>query len=104
MANIMAARIFGCLVSFCASEAAGGTLPAATVSGVKTMQALTENTLIESFEQARANGELSQNFDCKSNAVLIGLLINGSAAMARGGKPIEEVRAAFALSLAGLDL
>ncbi len=94
----------GCLVSSCASEAAGGTLPADNVGEVRSMQALTEKSLVESFEQARASGELNEDFDSKSNAVLIGLLINGSAAMARSGKPIEEVRAAFAMSLAGLDL
>jgi hypothetical protein len=35
-------------------------------------------------------------------AILVGLLIHGSAIMARSGKGIDEVRAAFALSLTGL--
>ena len=67
-------------------------------------KALAENTLIESFDKAKAQGELSKDFDSKRNAMLIGLLINGSAVMARSGKPIEDLRAAFGLSLAGLDL
>lgn len=94
----------GCLVSSSVSETASGTLPANTVGEVKSMQVLTENRLIECFDEAKASGELGQDFDSRSNAVLIGLLIHGSAVMARSGKPVEEVRKAFALSLAGLDL
>ena len=94
----------GCLVSSSASETASGSLPADTIDEVKSMQVLTENRLIECFDQARVKGELSQEFDSRSNAVLIVLLIHGSAVMARSGKPIEEIRAAFALALTGLDL
>ena len=94
----------GCLVSSCVSETAGGTIPADTVSEVKSMQLLTENMLIEFFDKARARGELGKQFDSRENALLIGLLIHGSAVMARSGKPIAEVRAAFALALAGLSI
>jgi AcrR family transcriptional regulator len=94
----------GCLVSSCVSETASGTLPADTVDEVKSMRVMTENTLIECFDKAKASGELNKDFDSKINAVLIGLMIHGSAVMARSGKPLEEVRAAFALSLAGMDL
>jgi len=92
----------GCLVSSSVSETASGTLSADTIGEVKNMQVLTENRLIEFFDKAKANGELDQNFNSKNNALLIALLIHGSAIMARSGKRIEEVRAAFALSLAGL--
>ena len=92
----------GCLVSSSVSETASGTLSADTIGDVKNMQVHTENMLIEFFDKARARGELGKQFDSRENALLIGLLIHGSAVMARSGKPIEEVRAAFALALAGL--
>ena len=92
----------GCLVSSCASETAGGIIPADTVGEVKNMQVLTENRLMEFFDKAKTSGELGKEFDSSNNAVLIGLLIHGSAIMARSGKQIDEVRAAFALALAGL--
>jgi AcrR family transcriptional regulator len=92
----------GCLVSSCVSETAGGIIPADTVGEVKSMQVFTENRLIEFFDKTKANGELGEAFDSSNNAVLIGLLIHGSAIMARSGKQIDEVRAAFALALEGL--
>ena len=92
----------GCLVSSSVSETASGNLPKDTISEVKDMQVFTENMLIEFFDKAKASGELGKNFNSKTNAVLIGLLIHGSAIMARSGKRIEEVRAAFALALVGL--
>jgi AcrR family transcriptional regulator len=92
----------GCLVSSSVSETASGNLSKDTIIEVKDMQVLTENMLIEFFDKAKASGELGKNFNSKTNAVLIGLLIHGSAIMARSGKRIEEVRAAFALAMVGL--
>jgi AcrR family transcriptional regulator len=94
----------GCLVSSSVSETASGTLSADTIGDVKNMQVHTENMLIEFFDSAKGRGELGKDFNSKDNAVLVGLLIHGSAIMARSGKSIDEVRAAFALSLTGLGL
>ena len=94
----------GCLVSYCASESAGGTLPDDTVGDVKSMQATTEERLLEFFQQARASGEFDSNLDSRVSAMMIGLLINGSAVLARSGRSIDEVREAMTASLAGLNL
>lgn len=88
----------GCLVSSSATESASNNLPEDTVCAVKNMQKLTESSLIECFDQAKAAGELPKDFDSKKKATLIGLLLNGSAVMSRSGKPIEEIRAAIDLS------
>jgi len=94
----------GCLVSACAGEAASGVLSSNTVREIKSMQEHTEDMLIAFFDKARASGELDKNFESRINAVLIGLLIHGSAVMARSGKNIDDIRDAFGLMLDGLKI
>ena len=94
----------GCLVSACSGEAASGVLSNSTVREVKSMQEHTENMLIAFFDKARTSGELDKNFESRINAVLIGLLIHGSAVMARSGKNINDIREAYALLLDRLEI
>ena len=79
-------------------------MPEENADEVKGMQSMTETRLVEFFTEARDSGQLDRGIDPENSAMLISLLINGSAVLARSGKPIEEVRKAMDSSLAALNL
>lgn len=94
----------GCLVSQCVADSPSGSLPDEAVTKLDFIQNSTEEFICNFFETAKNNGELNKEFNSQVSANLIGLLIHGTAVMAKSGKRFEDVEASIGLAVDGLAL
>jgi len=89
----------GCFISCCVSEGAGKTIPPNALAAITSAREFHEQYLTEFFDKERDNGCLKVDLSSESLALFVVTLIHGTAAMARAGKSLEDVRPIILLAV-----
>jgi len=89
----------GCYLSVCVSESASLDLPDQAHATIEHAKNLTEDMLSCFFKQGREQGELTVATEPRQLAQYFVTMLHGTAAMARGGKTLEELEQMIDLSL-----
>lgn len=84
-------RPLGCFVSQCVAEAVNENMPAEALEFIEKVKSIGETSLIQLFTGEQEKGQLPQEFDPKLGAALVITFLHGTAAMARSGKPYDEL-------------
>ena len=82
----------GCYISLCVSEAASESIPGAAEEAIAKAKNSSEMQLTEFFAEEQQKGHLSADTDCTHLALLIMTVLHGTAALARGGKTLQELQ------------
>ncbi|KXI30386.1 TetR/AcrR family transcriptional regulator [Paraglaciecola hydrolytica] len=94
----------GCYVSLCISEAEGELIPDVARQKIMQVSEYTFNSLTDVFKQDKEAQDLNLAHDAELHACYLLTLLNGTAAMARAGKPCTELKPLIVIALKGLGL
>ena len=93
----------GCYLSLCATEAAGEDMPADAIATLKQALSVNEEMLTRFFQQEQDAGNLTDSTNPQLLSTYIITILQGTAAMARGGKTEQELEPMVAMALHYID-
>ncbi|WP_395373356.1 TetR/AcrR family transcriptional regulator [Marinicella sp. W31] len=81
----------GCYISLCVSEAASECIPDDAEAAITTAKNNGEDYLRNFFADEQHQGHIAKDVDCDELALYVMTVLHGTAAMARGGKSLQEL-------------
>lgn len=92
----------GCYISLCVVEAAGEGMPEQALASITFASEYAQTMLAELFETDADAKRLGFAVDAEENALFLMTVVNGTAAMARAGKTVDELQTVIERALLGL--